>query len=162
MLASCPFSPSHRELWDALIEQCYRERRPEIAALCDRVLEYDPFDAQVANTLAYFWAQEGTHLKEAEVLAKRALAIAPFSGEILDTVGWVYYRQGRYQEALDYLRRAVEKRNMADVREVHEHLAATYEALGRHQEALLERESRNALQPTEAPEDGGLSAEGEP
>jgi len=162
LLAGCAFSPSDRELWDVLINHCYRERRPELVALCHRVLEYDPFDAQVANTLAYFYAEQGTHLQEAEVLAKRALAIAPFSGEILDTVGWVYYRQGRYQEALDYLRRAVEKKGMADVPEVRAHLAATYEALGRHREARLEREFGAAVQPTESPTDSEAAPEEEP
>lgn len=138
-LASSPFVPSRRELWDDLINYCYQDHRPQLVSLCQNLLTYDPFDAQTCNTLAYFYAQQGVRLSEAETLVQRALALDPYAAEVLDTLGWVYYKQGRFAQALKYLERAVQDPAVANMPEVIEHLAAAHEALGNRQQAEVLR-----------------------
>ena len=54
------------------------------------------------NTLAWLYADKlGTHLSEAERLARRARELAPDATHIHDTLGWILYKQGRYREALN-------------------------------------------------------------
>ena len=134
-IAGCPFDPRQRGLWHDLAWYAYDKQHPAFVTLSRQILLYDPFDADTANGLAYYYAERNENLSEAEGLARRALALAPEDGAILDTVGWVCYRQGRYQEALRYLQRAVAQPGMARIPEVAEHLAAVYEALGDEQTA---------------------------
>ena len=45
---------------------------------------------------------------EAYALIKRAHALKPNDHYVVDSLGWVLYRLGRYDEAVKYLRRAME------------------------------------------------------
>jgi tetratricopeptide (TPR) repeat protein len=70
------------------------------------ILARDPNNATALNALGYSLANHTDRYTEAQDLISRALLLQPDEPAILDSMGWVLYRKGRYQEALDYLRRA--------------------------------------------------------
>lgn len=83
------------------------------------ILEQDPDHTQALNALGYTLADRTDRLQEAHDLIKRALEISPNDFYIVDSMGWVLYRMGRLEEAVAYLRRAME---MNDDPEVAAHL----------------------------------------
>ena len=92
------------------------------------------------NYLGYMWADKGVHLQESLELIQEALKLDPDNGAYLDSLGWVLYRLGRYDEALPYLRHAVEtlqKEDRQDDATVLDHLAEVLLKLGKRDEAIL-------------------------
>jgi tetratricopeptide (TPR) repeat protein len=99
------------------------------ADLFKRAIDLDPADAaQTYNYLGYMWADQGTHLDEAEDYIRRALAAEPDNGAYLDSLGWLHYRQGKYDQALGELLKALEALKEDDPT-VFEHIGDTYAAL---------------------------------
>lgn len=106
------------------------------AELFKRAIELDPADAaQAYNYLGFMWADQNTHLDEAEENIKRALAAEPENGAYLDSLGWLHYRQGKYDQALAELLSAV-KALKEDDSTVFEHIGDTYSALKQTSKAL--------------------------
>ncbi|MEY2530117.1 MAG: hypothetical protein QOI96_202, partial [Verrucomicrobiota bacterium] len=71
------------------------------ADLFRKSISLDPANAADAyNYLGYMWAQQNTHLDEAEEMIKRALQIDPNNGAFLDTLGWVEFQKGKFDQAL--------------------------------------------------------------
>jgi tetratricopeptide (TPR) repeat protein len=73
-----------------------------------KVLARDPNNAEALNALGYTLADRTTRYEEALDLVKRAIELRPNDFFVLDSMGWVYYRLGDYEQALRYLRRALE------------------------------------------------------
>ena len=73
-----------------------------------RILEREPDNADALNALGYTLADRTDRIDEAYRLVKRAYDLRPDSHYIIDSMGWVMYRMGRHQDALRYLRRAME------------------------------------------------------
>lgn len=84
------------------------EERSECERLLERVLSIDPRHVPASNDLAYFHAEAGRNLAQAETMARLATEAEPDNAAYLDTLGWVLYKQGRFAEARDVLRKAVE------------------------------------------------------
>jgi tetratricopeptide (TPR) repeat protein len=106
------------------------------AELFKRAIELDPAEAaQAYNYLGFMWADQNTHLDEAEDDIKRALAAEPENGAYLDSLGWLHYRQGKYDQALAELLSAVEALKEGDST-VFEHIGDTYSALKQTSKAL--------------------------
>ena len=93
-----------------------------------------PDDAEVANSLGYFLAEKNQDLDYAEQLVTEALAADTGNGAYLDSLGWVYYRQGRFDDALDYLIRAVNVLPEDPV--ILEHLGVVLHQQGQNREAV--------------------------
>ena len=106
-----------------------------------------PDDPEMMNELAYFWADQGSHLPEALALSRRAAELDPDNGPILDTWGWVYFQMGQAKDALPYLQRAAFMTNNDPV--VLQHVGDAYLKLGLRREAIatwtraLEKDPRN-------------------
>ncbi len=106
-----------------------------------------PNSADIMNELAYFWADEGTHLPEALALSKHAADLEPENGPIQDTRGWAAFQSGDAKDALPFLQRAAILTNNDPV--VLQHLGDTYMKLGLRSEAIatwrqgLEKAPRN-------------------
>ena len=125
-----------------------RASKPEAAIRELRKLLKDrPEDAVVQNALGYALADRGQSLDEAAALVGAALAQTPDSAAVLDSMGWVRFRQGRFAEALEYLVRA---RDLGDDAEIDLHLGEVQWALGNRDEArktwqdALQRHPENA------------------
>lgn len=89
-----------------------------------KVLELDPNHVQGMNYLAFTWAEEGTHLKEAEKLARRAMSLEPQDGYILDTLGWILFKRGKFVESVKMLEAAFRYQSTVSV--IAEHLGDAY------------------------------------
>ena len=72
------------------------------------LLESDPGDANAANYLGYLWADRAVRLEEALDLVNLAVEVEPENPAYLDSLGWVHYRLGAVEEAVYWLRRAIE------------------------------------------------------
>jgi spermidine synthase len=73
----------------------------------ERAWDLDPADADVANNLAWFYAETGRRLDRALELARFAATQTGSSGSY-DTLGWVYYRMGEVVNAQTALERALQ------------------------------------------------------
>ena len=73
-----------------------------------QVIQLQPEDAEALNYLGYTYADLGINLNEAEALVQSALKIKPEDGYIRDSMAWVYYKQGRYEDALVWLKKAID------------------------------------------------------
>jgi tetratricopeptide (TPR) repeat protein len=96
-------------------------------------LESDQRNLVALNNYAYLLAE--TRPDDALKQAEQALQLAPDAAAIQDTMGWIYYRKGQYSEAMNYLKRVVDK-DPSPRRRLH--LAMAYmkqgqEKLGREQ-----------------------------
>ena len=97
-------------------------------------LNHFPDNADLMNELAYFWAEQGSHLPEALALSRRAGALEPDNGPIMDTCGWVYFQMGQVKDSLPYLQRAAVMTNNDPV--VLQHVGDALLKLGLKREAI--------------------------
>ncbi len=118
------------------------------AELFQHSIDADPANAAEAyNYLGFMWAEQGTHLDEAEDYIRRALTVDPDNGAYLDSLGWVHYRRGNYEEALTELLGAA-KALKANDPVVFEHIGDTYAALNQTPKAIEYWEKALALDKT--------------
>ncbi len=110
-----------------------------------KIIEQDPNNVQALNALGYTLADRTTRYDEAMEFIKRALALEPKDAAIIDSMGWVHYRMGRNQEALTYLKEAID---IVGDAEIAAHLGEVLWVSGNKQEAM--KVWNRALQ--EAPE----------
>ena len=96
------------------------------------ILSKEPDHAEALNALGYTLADKTDRLDEAMELIQRALSQKPNDYYILDSMGWVLYRLGRYQEAVEYLRRALA---LKDDPEIAAHLGEVLWVMGRKDDA---------------------------
>jgi tetratricopeptide (TPR) repeat protein len=93
----------------------------------ERALKLDPYNVLVLNNYAYNLAERGVNLDKAYAMAKVAIEREPNSASYLDTFGWVCYKMGKYQEAKNYIEKAVTISGSSAV--LMEHLGDVYDAL---------------------------------
>lgn len=107
----------------------YERRGDSDAAIRElrQLLRERPGDATVQNALGYTLADRDRSLDEAHALIAAALAQTPDNAAVLDSMGWVLFRQGRLPEALEYLKRA---NDLGDDAEIDLHLGEVQWALG--------------------------------
>ena len=118
------------------------------AELFHKAIAMDPANAaEPYNYLGYMWAEQNSHLDEAEDAIKRALQLDPENGAYLDSMAWVQYRQGKYDQALENLKRAIENLPREDS-VVFEHLGDVYLKLNRVSQALESWQKAKTLDPS--------------
>ena len=118
------------------------------AELFHKAIAMDPGNAaEPYNYLGYMWAEQNSHLDEAEDAIKRALQLDPENGAYLDSMAWVEYRQGKYDQALENLKRAIENLPREDA-VVFEHLGDVYLKLNRVSQALESWQKAKTLDPS--------------
>ncbi len=72
-------------------------------------LELDPHNAGALNNYAYYLAQHGKDLDNAERMAAIAVKDDPDNANFIDTYAWVFFAKKDYKMALLYIKSAVEK-----------------------------------------------------
>lgn len=72
------------------------------------ILQAEPDNIHALNALGYTLADKTTRYEEAHDYIERALKLSPEEPAILDSMGWVLYRMGRINDAISYLRKALE------------------------------------------------------
>lgn len=94
------------------------------------------------NNLAYTYATRARNLDEARRLVEAALKAEPKNGAYLDTMGWIEYMLGHYDNAIDWLKKAI--KYSPDSADILEHLGDTYTKNGDRRKA--EKMYRRALE----------------
>ena len=118
------------------------------AELFHKAIAMDPANAaEPYNYLGYMWAEQNSHLDEADDAIKRALQLDSENGAYLDSMAWVEYRQGKYDQALENLKRAIENLPREDA-VVFEHLGDVYLKLNRVSQALESWQKAKTLDPS--------------
>jgi len=79
------------------------------------IISADPKDNQALNALGYTLADRTTRYQEARQYIERALLIDPNDIATLDSMGWVLYKMGKHKEALNYLKKAYDKEQDAEI-----------------------------------------------
>jgi tetratricopeptide (TPR) repeat protein len=69
-------------------------------------------------------------------MSKQALEFSPNEPSYLDTYGWILYQMGKYEEAIVYLKKAVELSKDSNDSVLWEHLGDAYYKSGNVDEAL--------------------------
>ncbi|MDH5357559.1 MAG: tetratricopeptide repeat protein [Gammaproteobacteria bacterium] len=96
------------------------------------ILAQQPNNPQALNALGYTLTDRTNRHEEALALILKAIEIKPNDPFYLDSLGWVYYRMGKLNEAVRYLKQAVE---IQDDPEFLAHLGEALWQLGQHSEA---------------------------
>jgi tetratricopeptide (TPR) repeat protein len=118
------------------------------AELFRKAIAMDPANAaEPYNYLGYMWAEQNTHLDQAEDSVKRALQLDPENGAYLDSMAWVQYRQGKFDQALENLQRAIQNLPREDA-VVFEHLGDVNIKLNRVPQALEAWQKAKTIDPT--------------
>lgn len=99
--------------------------------------------ANIMNSLAYMWVEQGKNLAKAEELLAKANELSPDTPAYIDSLGWMYFKKGDFKRALTELKRAeslMEPIAPEDA-EILEHIAHAHRQLGQHKQAIdyLER-----------------------
>lgn len=105
-----------------------------------KALKLDPNNPDALNALGYFYVERNERLGDAKQLLDKALALAPNRFYILDSRGWLAYQLGHYEEAEQYLEKALALQ-LDD--EVLIHLIQTKWRLGKQKDAVELWEDHN-------------------
>ncbi len=80
-----------------------------------KLIAKQPDNAHAYNALGYTLADQTNRYAEALDLIEKALALKPDDPFIMDSMGWVHYRLGNHEVALDFLERALDTREDAEI-----------------------------------------------
>jgi len=117
----------------------------EASETFEKILKLDPGHSQSLNYLGYMLADRGERLDYAHDLIKKALELSPENAAFIDSYGWVMYRLGKYDSAITYLEKAVEKESDPII---FDHLGDAYKAMGKMDDARIWWQKALELQPT--------------
>lgn len=109
------------------------QKKNEMVAAMNRVIQLDSEHVQALNYLAYSYAEMGQNLNIAETYALKAHQLDKNDPFIKDTLGWIYYQKGEYRKAVDYLEKA--HKEMPEVGIIAEHLGDAYLKLRQNERA---------------------------
>jgi Tfp pilus assembly protein PilF len=77
-------------------------------------LKLSPEDIIILNNYAYYLAEQGEELKEAERMAKKVIEKEKNNGTYLDTYAWVLYKIGKIKEAARIMEEIIAKGDKED------------------------------------------------
>ncbi|MCZ6501424.1 MAG: tetratricopeptide repeat protein [Gammaproteobacteria bacterium] len=72
------------------------------------IIRLEPNNADALNALGYSLTDQTSRHKEALVLIQKALTIKPNEAAFIDSMGWVLYRLEKLEEAVKFLRQALD------------------------------------------------------
>lgn len=104
----------------------------------EKILEFQPDNANVLNNLAYLLADNNEQIEKAVQYAKRAYEAMPNDGNNLDTYAYTLCKTGEYAKAEEQAQMAIQifERNSKEVIwDVYRHLGMAQEGLGKNGEA---------------------------
>lgn len=80
-----------------------------------RIIAIEPENVNALNALGYTLADRTNRYEEAYQFIKQAYDLEPNSFYVLDSMGWIFYRQGQYEQAIEYLEKALAVKDDAEV-----------------------------------------------
>ena len=91
-------------------------------------------NALTLNNFAYFLSEEDRDLEKARQMSRRSLDLVENNATYLDTFAWILYKMGEYQEAMDYMKLALEL--AAEAGDDNEEYKVHYEAIEKALESV--------------------------
>ncbi|MDR0969225.1 MAG: tetratricopeptide repeat protein [Lentimicrobiaceae bacterium] len=86
-----------------------RNQNKEAYEAYEKVLKMNPDNSLVLNNYAYYLSLEGANLDKALQMAAKAVELDSENVSNIDTYAWVFYKLGRYEDALKWIEKAIEK-----------------------------------------------------
>ena len=77
-------------------------------------LVFNPSNAYVLNNYSYFLSLRGEKLEEADKMAEQANILEPNNAAYEDTYAWVLYKRGKYNEAKEWIEKALKNGGDSD------------------------------------------------
>jgi tetratricopeptide (TPR) repeat protein len=74
----------------------------------ERALLVHPDDAVVLNNYSYYLSMRGEQLDKAEQMSRHSLELQPESATYMDTYAWVLFRLGKYEQAKQWIEKALQ------------------------------------------------------
>lgn len=121
-------------------------KKQEAFELFEQVLSENPDKQTVMNNYAYFLSLEKTDLEKAEKMSKKTIDKEPENPTYLDTYAWILYQQNKYDEAFEYMKKAIA--NLDDEgasSEMWEHYGDILFKMGQKEQAVKEWEKALTL-----------------
>ena len=151
-ISSKAYPESSEVLYDLAMAAEKIDRLDVAETALKRVIALKPDDAQGYNALGYTLVDRTDRIEEGLKLIEKAHALSPEDAFILDSMGWAHYRLGQYTKSVEYLQRALSKRQDP---EVAAHLGEVLWKMGQHdaaqkiwREALVEAPTHPVLTAT--------------
>ena len=105
------------------------EHRYEMSdSLYEQALRVDPKSALLLNNYSYSLSERGLQLDRALEMSRIAVATEPENSAYLDTYGWICFKLGHYQQARQYIEKAIAAGTAGAV--LYEHIGDVYFQLG--------------------------------
>jgi tetratricopeptide (TPR) repeat protein len=104
----------------------------------EQALRLNPHSHILLNNYSYSLAERGIQLERALQMAKEAVEKQPENSSYLDTIGWVHFKLGQYDEAREYIEKAVRLRDAVGENgsTLNEHLGDVFYKLDKKEKAL--------------------------
>ncbi|MBS1773740.1 MAG: tetratricopeptide repeat protein [Bacteroidetes bacterium] len=99
-------------------------------------LKLDPNNATLLNNYSYYLSVRNERLDEAEKMSKKSLEIRKDEPTFLDTYGWILYKEHQYENAKEYIQKAIDGLNGDADATVWEHLGDVYYKLNQVDKAV--------------------------
>lgn len=138
-LSKASMSPSRREFKSiiyTILGDAHNEldNWPKSSEAYEAAIKADPNNATALNNYAYYLSVRNEKLNEAKLMSKKSLDIEPDNASFLDTYGWILYQIEEYEQAKEYIMKAID--NGGSSAEVFEHLGDVYQKLGNESQAI--------------------------
>lgn len=102
----------------------------------EKSLKLEPDNASVLNNYSYYLSVRGIRLEDAERMSKRSLDIRKNEPTFLDTYGWILYKRGKYEQAKEFIEKAVVANPDGADGTLWEHLGDVYYKLNNTEKAV--------------------------
>lgn len=131
---SIMLNPNDADSWGRLGDIYYKFGYYDTTDICyNKAISLAPDDALINNNYAYNLSLRGVRLNEAVVMSELALKLEPNNPAYLDTYGWIQYQLKNYENALEFILKAIENGSGA---EIYEHLGDIYIELNKKRFAI--------------------------
>lgn len=102
----------------------------------EQALAINPNNATALNNYAYYLSVRNIELPRAERMSKKSNLLEENNAAFLDTYAWILYQKGEYEEALNWMTRAMESAKGQPSAEMFDHLGDILFKLNKKSEAL--------------------------
>ena len=98
----------------------------------EKSLYFLPENVTVLNNYAYYLSLRGENLDKAKKMSKKTIEMFPTEANYLDTYAWILYKLNKYEEAKQYMLKAIE---ISESKTFYIHMSKILEKLGDIQES---------------------------
>ncbi|MDY6205539.1 MAG: tetratricopeptide repeat protein [Prevotella sp.] len=112
-----------------------KNMKKEAFAAFDSCLHWNEENIECLNNYAYYLSLEELNLEKAERMSRKTIEADSANSSYLDTYAWILFKMGRYQEAEEYIVKAVENEEEASAG-ILEHAGDIFANLGQTERAM--------------------------